>query len=303
MKPKKLILLAVLSGLITTFLFYLFINQSSTASVSETEVIKKVQVVVAREDISINQKITDDQITLKEIPEDQAHSNAVVSMEQVAGYYATSDIKQGEVIMNHRVQLMEEEKEVVSKKIQEGYRAVSVQVDYVTGISNLIQPGDYVDVVLSTLEPVTTDMILERMHVLAVGERMVEQKTDGTEEYYQAVTLELTQEDTVKVIDSSKKGVLQLALYSKSEPIEEVIEVNTPNEKPNETDKAVSAAAKSHVRTAPNMKASVLTIVDKGTVLKVTDEQVTENITWYEVETPDQTKGWISGRIIKFIED
>ncbi|MFC4402429.1 Flp pilus assembly protein CpaB [Gracilibacillus xinjiangensis] len=303
MKPKKLLLLAILSGLITTILFYLLINQSSTAAVPETEEINKVQVVVSAEDISIGQKITSDMLTLQEIPEDQVHNNAALNIEEVVDHYATSDIKQGEVIMNHRIQLLEEEKEVVSKKIQEGYRAVSINVDYVTGISNLIQPGDHVDVVLSTLEPVTTEIILERMHVLAVGERMVEKKEDGTEEYYQAVTLELTQEDTVKIIDARQKGVLQLALYSKSEPIEEMSEVNPTNEKHEEIDKAASTAIKSHIRTAPNMKASVLSIVDQGTVLKVTDKQVTEGITWYEVETTDQSKGWISGRILLFIEE
>ncbi|SET06083.1 pilus assembly protein CpaB [Oceanobacillus limi] len=304
MKPKKILLLALLSGIITTLLLYFVMNETKSSDVTTEAIVELVQVVIAAEDLEMDQEVTTEQVTLKEVPVESAHPEAISDVNDVVGKYTTSMIKQGEIILPHRIQNKEEEAEVISRKIREGHRAVSIQVDYVTGISNFIQPEDNVDIVLSTVEPVGTEIILERVHVLAVGGRMVEKLEDGTEQQYQAVTLELTQPDMVKVINASERGKLQLALYSKSEPLEEMGTENTDVEvMENELTQVVTIAIKSNIRTAPSLSASVLTIVESNTPLTVLDEQETGKITWYQVETPDQKQGWISNRIVKHVTE
>ncbi|WP_163970650.1 Flp pilus assembly protein CpaB [Oceanobacillus halotolerans] len=302
MKRKRIFLLALLSGIVTTGLFFVLINQTASSSDVVEEAVETVSVVVAAEDIKKDQHITEEQVALKEMPKDQVHPEAIQELTDVVNAYSDSEIKSGEVILHHRIQEQEEEKDVVSRKIQEGYRAVSVQVDYVTGISNLLQPEDMVDVVLSTINPMKTEIILERVRVLAVGERLVEEKEDGTEVQYQAVTLEMKQADTVKVVDASVRaaegGKLQLALYSKYDPLEETAKVEK-SDVITEKMEVITIPYESNIRTAPDLTASVLTVVKKDTPLVVLQEKKTKKITWYEVETPDQQKGWISNRIVQ----
>ncbi|WP_087972496.1 Flp pilus assembly protein CpaB [Oceanobacillus rekensis] len=306
MKPKKVLLLAVLSGIITTALFYLFItNTTAETSASEQPSVEMVQVVVAAADIPSDHQILQEQVAVKEIPEDQVHPEMVTDINSVLNKYATADIKQGEILMNHRVQEKTEEKEVVSRKINEGYRAVSAEVMYVSGVSNLIHPEDYVDVILTSGEKPETEIILEKIRVLAVGERMTEKKAEGAEQVlYQSVTLELDQDDTVKLINASNRGLFQLALYSKSDLNEETAdkEVNQSDEKITEaTSKIVTLPVKSIIRDSPSLLANPIEVVKEETTLLLLGNQETDKDgrIWLEIETTDKEKGWISSRIIK----
>ncbi|RLL47033.1 Flp pilus assembly protein CpaB [Oceanobacillus piezotolerans] len=305
MKPKKILLLAVLSGIITTALFYLFLNKQTAATSASEPVIEMKQVVAAEVDIPKDQQILKENLVVKEIPSDQVHPEMIQDMNTALNQYTTADIKQGEILMNHRIQEKEEEKEVVSRKINEGYRAVSAEVTYVTGVSNLIQPEDYVDVVLTSGEKIESEIILEKVRVLAVGERMTEKKDPAAEPVlYHAVTLELNQEDTVKLVEASAKGVLQLALYSKSD-LEE--EAESDSNKKTGTDKAakgteiITIPAKSIIRQAPSLLANPIEVVKEDTTLLLLNNQETDKDgrIWLQVEMDNKEKGWISSRIIK----
>jgi pilus assembly protein CpaB len=293
LKPKRILLLGILSALITTLLFYFVMNKTETSTVNTVEQPKMEQVVIANQDIAKDTEITSELLSMKEIPKELVHENSVKTIDEIIGTYALTDLKMNEMVMSHHVKKKEDEAVVVSRKITEGHRAVSILVDYVTGVSNMIQPEDEVDVVLTILEPVSTEIVVERVRVIAVGSRMTEAKSDGTEIAYQSVTLELTPEDMVKVIEAGDRGKLQLGLYSKSEPIEEqqaeiVEEV-----------KIVAVAIKSNIRIAPSLQASVIEIVAQNTSLQLLGEQETETITWYKVKTPNNNIGWISNRIVE----
>ncbi|WP_067728948.1 Flp pilus assembly protein CpaB [Oceanobacillus damuensis] len=308
MKPKKVLLLAILSGVITTFLFFMFINNQATETSATGPEIEMAEVVIAAADIPKDQQILQEQITVKEIPLEQIHPEMVKDINNVLHQYTITDIKQGEILMNHRMQKKEEEAEVISRKINEGYRAVSTEVTYVTGISNLIQPEDFVDVVLTSGENLETEMILEKVHVLAVGERMTEKKAEGAEPVlYQSVTLELNQEDTVKLINARAHGELHLALYSKSdlnegiEEAEEIEEIETEEKASPTNGKVVTLPVESVIRKSPSLKADPIEIVKEETTLSLLGNQETDEDgrIWLEIETTDEQKGWISSRIIK----
>ncbi|MFC2947309.1 Flp pilus assembly protein CpaB [Virgibacillus sediminis] len=314
MKPKKILLMAVLSGLITTILFFSLMSRTGMdTSASEPEV-EMVNVITAAADIPKDQQITEELLAAKEIPTDQAHPEMVQETGAVLEQYTVTDIKQGEILMNHRIQDKTEEKEMVSRKIKEGSRGVSIDVTYVTGVSNLIQPEDYVDVVL-TSETAESEVIQEKVRVLAVGGRMTEAKADGTETEYMAVTLELDQEQTVDLINANYRGELQLALYSKSdleeeetnEETEEVVEADesgTDQTEENDTvltAEVVTIPPKSVIRDTPGLEGTPIKVVEEETTLPLLDGQETdeEGRIWLQVETAEQEAGWISSRIIK----
>ena len=97
--------------------------------------------------------------------------------------------------------------------ISEKKRAVSVKVDPVVGVAGFITPGTHVDV-LATLKDARTPQsraVLQDIPVLAIDQRLQEAK-DGEPELVNVVTLEVTPEDSEKLVYAAHNGQLQLAL-------------------------------------------------------------------------------------------
>ena len=127
----------------------------------------------------------------------------------------------------------------LSYVVPEGMRAVTVAVDEVSGIAGFLQRGDYVDVIAYTTTtyvpaqaPVvaegeqptadqlpqtlsTTLVAAQNVRVAAVGKSLAS-TTATTEEQavagYTSVTLLLSPEDTMRVVQGAKSGSIVLIL-------------------------------------------------------------------------------------------
>lgn len=211
-------------GGITTILFYSYMNKYDAAAVVNEQM---VEVVVASEMLKKNERISSDRVEIMNIPEMALHPQAVKTVTELDGLIVNANIEQGEVILAHRVQREEDEKLFVSRKVKEGYRAVSVGVNFVQSVSNLVEPGDYVDVIFSEAvkqnekTDVVTKLILENVRVLAVGRKLVESTTGEAYLEYSAATLELTVDQSVKLVNASERGNIQLILHSRLKETDE----------------------------------------------------------------------------------
>ena len=222
MRSRTLFLLAILMGLITTTLFIFTMNNENPKATESAEEIKKVEVVVAISPIQANQVITNELIEMKSIPIDQKHEAAVQNKEDIIDKISTTQIEANEIILKHRVQAIEEEKSSLSKKITYESRGVSIGLDVVQkSVSNLIEPEDYVDVIFTGTvkkgeeEVVETKRIFSNVRVLAIGQKIT-LSNEGTEiVQFEEVTLELSPDDTVKLVNAYETGSLHLALHSK----------------------------------------------------------------------------------------
>lgn len=215
-----ILLLAIVMGGITTVLFYSYMKQyDATAAISEN----MVEVVVAIELLQKNERISTDKVEIRSIPELSLHPQAATSIEQLEGLIVNADIEKDEVILLHRVQREEDENLLVSRKIKEGYRAVSVGVNFVQSVSNLVEPEDYVDVIFSEViksdgeTVVNTKLIFEKIRILAVGRKLIESTTGEIYMEYSSATLELTAEAAVELVNASERGTIQLSLHSRVE--------------------------------------------------------------------------------------
>jgi pilus assembly protein CpaB len=99
--------------------------------------------------------------------------------------------------------------------IPQGHRAITVAVNEVAGVAGFITPNDRVDVVLTTTIPGSKDenitkIILQNVPVLATGQ-ITEQK-EGKPVIVPTVTLDLTPDDSEKIVLAASKGKLQLLL-------------------------------------------------------------------------------------------
>lgn len=232
MRSKIILIVALIMGGITTFLFFQYMKQYDHEALINDSM---VEVVVAGQPIKENEKLSNTTVKVVKVPEKGLHPNAIRNLAEINGKFATADLETGETILSHHVKTQMEENLFVSRKVKEGFRAVSVGVNIVQSVSNLIEPEDTVDVVFSetfkegNVTRVRTEQILSNVRVLAIGRRIVE--TTGKEEYveYSAVTLELQPNDAVKLINSSERGNIQLSLHTRVVPsVKRAVPKTTP---------------------------------------------------------------------------
>lgn len=230
---KKIIFVAIILALITTFVGYRYINSVQSSS---TKAVEDKKIIVAAVDIPARTKINADMITEIKVPADSYLINALQSKDQIIGMYTKDKILEGEVIPKER--LIEDDKKELSLRIPEGKRAVTVFADKIIGVADLIKPGDYVDVFVTldektidngdgrtkTIYPQITKVILQKIQVLAISKEMnrTENTRSETPERY-SVTLALTLEESEKIILAEDMGRLRLALR----PLEEDKTYNT----------------------------------------------------------------------------
>lgn len=218
MKTKLVLVLAILMGLITTYLFYDYMKQYEVETTIQENMMK---VLVAKEPIKKNQRISAGMVEYVEVPEMAVHPQVITLISDIEGLYATSDIEQGESILTHRVKSEKEETLFVSKKVTEGHRAVSIGVNFVQSVSNLIEPEDYVDVIFSEQikegekEVIKSEILLTKVRVLAIGRKMIESTTETEYVEYSSATLELVPADALKIVNASQRGSLQLTLHTR----------------------------------------------------------------------------------------
>jgi pilus assembly protein CpaB len=107
----------------------------------------------------------------------------------------------------------------LSSVIPDGYRAMTVKVDDVVGVSGFIQPGTLVDIVVVTSPPKTSTqqemiskIVLQNIKVLASGQNIDKPKNEKEAERVRAVTLQVTPEQAEKLALATTEGKLQLVM-------------------------------------------------------------------------------------------
>ncbi|RKQ33257.1 Flp pilus assembly protein CpaB [Oceanobacillus halophilus] len=213
MKTKTILLLAIIMGIITTFLFFGIANPLNKEEVVEQQT---VQVVKAKDKIAENQVITRDLVELETVIEENIPPQALTNISDVEGKFAETVIQQGEIVIAPRIKEQQEETIFVSRKVKDGYRAVSVGATIVQSVTNLLEPGDYVDIIFSEGKEggIKSSQILSDVHVLAVGRKMSAPMNDeSTYTEYSAVTLELKPNDALKLVNASERGNIHFTLH------------------------------------------------------------------------------------------
>jgi pilus assembly protein CpaB len=216
MRSKILFILAILMGLVTTILFFNYMKQFDAATVASENM---VEVVVAKQVIAKNQKINPGMVEIVQIPQLGVHPEAVRSVADVDGKFAEAEIAAGEVLLGGRLKLQKDEAALVARKVQEGYRAVSVGVNVVQSVSNLVEPEDYIDLILTETDKatgqITSTLLQEKVRVLAVGRRLVESGPEAPYVEYSSVTVEVKPGEAVHIVNADEKGNISMALHSR----------------------------------------------------------------------------------------
>src|SRR3989441_1834164 len=175
-------------------------------------------VAVAKVAIPVGTKIIPEQVMVVQFPKESTPDGAFESAEKLAGRVAVTNIAPREPITEARL-APEGTAGGLSAVIPEGYRAMTVKVDDVVGISGFIMPGTLVDVVV-TIDPQEkagmqdpiSKIVLQNIKVLANGQNIDKPDNQREANSVKAVTLLVTPEQAEKLALASSEGKLQLVM-------------------------------------------------------------------------------------------
>src|SRR5882724_9515561 len=216
MRNKRLIIAltgAVLCGLVGVMLItrYLSNVQAFTKDLGN--------VVIAKEEIPLGEKITAEQLALAQIPNGSLPEGVFRKIDDVVGRVAITPMGARETITNMKL-APKGMGAGLSAVIPEGYRAMTVKVDDVVGVSGLIMPGSFVDVVAvitpaaqggGNLDPISK-IVLQNIKVLASGAKIDSPENQREPTSVNAVTLQVTPGQAEKLVLATSQGKLQLVM-------------------------------------------------------------------------------------------
>jgi pilus assembly protein CpaB len=219
MRNKRLIIAlagAVLCGVLGVMLItrYLSNVQAYTRDLGN--------VVVAKVSIQLGEKITADHLTLASIPNGSAPDGAFRKLDEVVGRVAITPIGVRETLTDLKLAPIGVEGGL-SAVIPEGYRAMTVKVDDVVGVSGFVMPGSFVDVVAVIVPPgaqggqgqgPVSKIVLQQIKVLASGPKLDSPNDQREPTNAKAVTLQVTPEQAERLSLAANEGKLQLVMRS-----------------------------------------------------------------------------------------
>lgn len=221
MRNKRLIIAlagAVICGLIGVMLVTRYLSNVQTYTKDLGTV------VVAKTEIPLGDKITAEQVTLASIPNGSTPEGAFRKLDQVIGRVAIMPVGLRETITNQKL-APSGMGGGLSAVIPEGYRAMTVKVDDVVGVSGFIMPGSRVDIVAVIIpqaqqgysqDPVSK-IVLQNIKVLATGAKIDSPENQREPTAVKAVTLLVTPGQAEKLALASNEGKLQLVMRNYSD--------------------------------------------------------------------------------------
>jgi pilus assembly protein CpaB len=215
-KAFALLLVAIMFGLAAAVYANAWIGQRSQISANK--------VVVAAVDIPAGGRIGPEMLTSLDWPSGALPAGAIADPAKLKDRVVKLDVVRGEAIIEGKL-APAGTKGGLSAVIAEGKRAMTVRVNDVVGVAGFALPGNYVDILVHTLQdgngkddkakPISKT-VLEHVLVLAVAQEA--SRDDTKPKVVSAVTLELSLSDAEKLDLARSIGSLSLALRNQSDP-------------------------------------------------------------------------------------
>lgn len=172
-------------------------------------------IYVALEDIPTGDKITAEIIKLEEWPKEKIPEDAIRELEAVVDQRPRSRIYAGQPILHRQLS----EGNSATSHIPEGYRAVPVKVDAVSGGSSMIRPGDRVDISVhlqrnpaKQIPRNEVRLVLQDVKVFAVNDVYEAVDDSGEQIKAQTISLLVTPAQAQKVILAEESGKIRLVM-------------------------------------------------------------------------------------------
>ena len=182
------------------------------------------KVAVALIDISLGARIAPEMVRMVDWPSSALPPGAINDPKMLDARVTRTSIQHGEPIMESKL-APPGTQGGLSAVVGEGKRAMTVRVNDVVGVAGFALPGNYVDILVNTQDdaaktgtgrdPSISKIVLERILVLAIAQES--NRDDTKPKVVNAVTLELTPDQTEKLDLARSVGTLSLVLRNQIE--------------------------------------------------------------------------------------
>lgn len=222
-------LVVLLGCAVIVALIVRIVVQSATSPKKHVVAVERVRVATA--DLPVGLLLRDADLGWKEMPVAKVPAHAVVdgasNSVELKGSLLRHAVAAGAPIPSDEV-ILPGAPGFLAATLHPGMRATSVAIDDVSGNAGLIEPGDYVDLLLTQQMgnraqtpdlSVSSETVVQRVRVLAVGSEIQRPKDDSGSSSdpgsrARTVTLEVTPHMAEVVSVAARLGSLSLALRS-----------------------------------------------------------------------------------------
>ncbi|MFO0736967.1 MAG: Flp pilus assembly protein CpaB [Labilithrix sp.] len=217
---RRALFIAVLVGMLGAFLLVLYQRRFEL----EASGGEKVKLLVALKKLERGKPVTDDMISVREIPLAYVDERAIRENEKnkILGLKIGNTVKEGQLLLWADLTATDEKKDL-SSLVLPGYRAVSLKAARDDTSIALIKPGDYVDVIgvlgngSAVNEAKNAVVLLQRVLVLATGTDTSPEQAKDTKEanpYLQEnlITLSLTLSEAQVLALAGERGRLAFSV-------------------------------------------------------------------------------------------
>ncbi|SHG50513.1 Flp pilus assembly protein CpaB [Massilia sp. CF038] len=184
------------------------------------------KVAVAQADIALGARLTPDMVRMVDWPAAAMPPGAVTDAKSLDTRVARTTILRGEPVMETKL-APPGTQGGLSAVVAPGKRAMTVRVNDVVGVAGFAMPGNFVDVLVNTQgekqrgsnadkDPSISKIVLERILVLAIAQEA--SRDDNKPKVVNAVTLELSPEQTETLDLARSVGTLSLVLRNQVDP-------------------------------------------------------------------------------------
>jgi pilus assembly protein CpaB len=226
-KNALLLLGALALGLVAAVLSISYVQKRVDLATAALEAgNRRVPVVVPKRPLAVGEIVTENDLSVREVPEDLLPADAVLPSEygNILNRMVRAPVRQGVPLSGSALVPLYDQ---FSRVINPGKVGYTMQVDEVNSVSGMIAPGDTVDILLSydakdagsgTGQPkrrppgASVAPLLENVRVLATGQRVGETVGSELNSAFSSVTFELDPWQAETLTVGRKSGQLHVML-------------------------------------------------------------------------------------------
>jgi len=216
MRNKLIFILALIFGLMAAYLVYNYLNH-----VNKSANLAYSDVLVAAQDIPANTAIASKMMEVKSFPTEFRNGKEIIDIKDAVGKVSLITINKGQVIITNQLIKPGDTGEGLAYAVPEGYRAMSVPIDEVSGVGGMLQGGDRVDIIaeisIGQNPPLPRSVVvLQNVAVLAVGTNLSPAKSSAADKTASAktATVAVNLPDSLRLKMAIQRGNITLLLRS-----------------------------------------------------------------------------------------
>ena len=171
-----------------------------------------VNVVVANKDLDVGDVVNKEKVAIRPMPREYLHKDYIspAGFPEIDGAQVAYALKSGDPVLHSH--LTKSSILSFSELLDEDQRAVTIPVDVLDSVSGFLEPGDYIDlmITLSDGPRSRTVPLLENVKVIATGEQL---EGDLFEEHtYQHITMGVSALNATRIIHAQTVGDISVLL-------------------------------------------------------------------------------------------